>query len=475
MKSKYVKLWEEIKKSTMEKKQEIINQLSDEDLVELRYITNPYRLPMYKSTAKFLEFSFINSPKDYMANLMMTSMVGFIYKMASEFKYYNGKDSKYPSEQMGDFALQFNNKLKEFNLHKVENHYKAIYKKTGKLEDKARYNRAKLVVMKKRLDADEKLRSELEPQIEKQEKYVINFCNSNKIKYESVFPTEIPISADEIECIKQQVKKDMCVKKTKEEHESQIQDYILDFLDEYFNYDPNNHIRCGYMPQYDEKLKNANLKTINTQRGTEMLVTKDFEKYLIPPLDTFHSFKNYYDTNYEYLRQCTNDIYGKTDFDFAILAREVFSTETKAQDWERKYKNELDVSCYRIPFNEWIFLDPWEKNRDKITYDDEKTKLIKEILERKKEEEKLGKQLIGKKARKMQGKTSDKLPFNSQAEELGAERLSKMSKDNESFRSEDDVEIKIYSTKLLRNKRGVKTQDNNFAFDIPSEKPKLPN
>ncbi len=469
---KYARIWELIKKASPNEKIEIINKLSDEDLIQLRYLSNPYRLPLYKSTAKFLEFSIINTQRDYITNLIMTSMVGFIYKMATEYKHFDKNKIDLPSENTGQFASVLNENLKAFNLKKLENYYKDIYIKTENLVDKARYLRAQTVVLKKQYDSETNTqkREELNNKIESHEKYVRSFCQENKIVYEAVFPTEVQITPEDIINVKNDTKKQLGVSKTLEENETEIQDYILDFLDEHFNFDPNNHIKCGYMPHYDEKIKGNehNFKIAENQ----MLVTDKFEQYLVPPLDTFHSFRNYFDTNYEYLRQCTNDIYGKTDFEFAIIAREVFNDESKAKKWETKYADELDVSCHRIMFNEWVFLDPWEKNRESITYNDEKTKLIKEILERKKEEEKLGRQLIGKKAKKMKGAVKDKLPFTSQAEDLGVEHISKIAKENEVLRKESDVEIKVHSTHLVRKKRGVTQQMDNFSFDIPPQKDK---
>ena len=481
---KYTRIWQLIQKANNEEKKNIIDNLTDEDLINLRYVANPYRKPLYETKSKILACSYINMPEEYTKNFMMTSLVGFLYKMATEFKHsdfsssfsssFSSKDEKNEkngenkrmSEEEGKLGEEISEGLKAAYFEKFESFYKQIYEKTLLPLDHVRWMRAQIVVFKKKFGSEAQ-------KITDQENEVKKYCKEHGVNYEAAFPNEIQLNEEEIYKVKQDVKKKLGIKITREEHDAKIQDYILDFLDNYLKFDPNNHIRCGYYPHYDPVIKKAfesnpeNFKIINAPNGNEMMVTDKFEKYLVPPLDTFYSLNNYINANYEPLRQATNDIYFPAYFENAIIARETFSNMEEADKWKKKFGSELDVAVNDIEFGKWIFIDSWAQNREKTTYDDEKGKLINEIIERKKQEEKMGKEMLGKKKRKNKSATAgNNVPFTNEATSLGAERLEKLAETQE--RKEEDLEINVFSTKLLRRRRGVNIQSSNFSLNTPS-------
>jgi hypothetical protein len=53
---KYNRIWELIQKASNEEKKRIIDNLSDEDLINLRHAANPYRKPLYEPKSKILAF-----------------------------------------------------------------------------------------------------------------------------------------------------------------------------------------------------------------------------------------------------------------------------------------------------------------------------------------------------------------------------------------------------------------------------------
>lgn len=519
---KYNRIWELIQKASNEEKKRIIDNLSDEDLINLRHAANPYRKPLYEPKSKILAFSSINMNEEYTKNFMMTSVVGFLYKMATEFSFsslceekdgflspplfadaksnsverdesdekieineINEKDCpqgpsltpgilpeakcggrERESENEGILAEEISNRLKVAYFEKFETVYKTAYERSGSAVDKVRWMRAQIVVFKKQNSTEAE-------EITRRENVVKSFCKEQRVNYEEAFPNEVQLNEEEINIVKQAAKKHLGIKMSREEHDTKIQNYILDFLDYYLKFDPNNHIRCGYYPHYDPVIKKAfeanpeQFKIINAPNGNEMMVTDKFEKYLIPPLDTFYSLNNFINANYEPLRQATNDIYFPPIFENAIIARESFANMNEADKWKKKFGSELDVAVNDIEFGKWVFIDSWAQNREKTTYDDEKGKLINEIIERKKQEEKMGKEILGKKKRKNKRATgASDVPFTSEAASLGAERLEKMATTQE--RKEEDLEVNVFSTKLLRQRRGVKTTSSNFSINTPS-------
>lgn len=98
--NKYHRIWQLLQKGTPSQREKIINSLSEEELIEVRHQANPYRKPLYTPGKKYLEFSYINMYREYERNLMMTTIVGFMYKMATEYTpaFSTNKEKKYPSE-----------------------------------------------------------------------------------------------------------------------------------------------------------------------------------------------------------------------------------------------------------------------------------------------------------------------------------------------------------------------------------------
>ena len=79
----------------------------------------------------------------------------------------------------------------------------------------------------------------------------------------------------------------------------------------------------------------------------------------------------------------------------------------------------------------------------------------------------MGKEILGKKKRKNKRATAgNNVPFTNEATSLGAERLEKLAETQE--RKEEDLEINVFSTKLLRRRRGVNIQSSNFSLNTPS-------
>src|SRR6185437_5433538 len=58
-------------------------------------------------------------------------------------------------------------------------------------------------------------------------------------------------SEEELDKIAESVKKELNIKETAEEHTEKIQNIIQEFMDKYFRYNPDNHVRCAYKPNYE--------------------------------------------------------------------------------------------------------------------------------------------------------------------------------------------------------------------------------
>jgi hypothetical protein len=152
------------------------------------------------------------------------------------------------------------------------------------------------------------------------------------------------------------------------------------FMLKYFKYNPDIHVKSAYK---------------ENKADPERHELTEEEKELVPPEDTFHRMKYYMEVNYEKLRQATCSIYReKPDLELAFQIYGHFEGESEANKFQKKYGDEVLTNIDTIQHGKWVLTGPFKENRDRIDFYNENTEIIKQILEHKKEEAQLGKELM---------------------------------------------------------------------------------
>jgi hypothetical protein len=200
----------------------------------------------------------------------------------------------------------------------------------------------------------------------------------------------------DFDTIAEEVKKELGITKTAEEYTIEAQNGIELFLDEYFRYNPDNHVRCAYRPNYEDPQRTPLEKTKEEDEAQ-----KNYERTVIPPDDTFFRWKRYAENNYECLRQATDDIYcEKADFESAIVPLAVFEGKDKDEvdeefnKYKRKYADEFDGEIFGASFGRWNLLASWEQNREVRDFYTERTEIIKRIIDKHKSDQRMGTALM---------------------------------------------------------------------------------
>jgi len=557
------KIWELISnEKDLNKKKLMIDRLSDDDITKLQFCTNPYRKPIYQSSAKYAAVSNINMREEDTRNFMMTSIVGFMYKMAIEYEPFKNNTENLPSETEGEFAKQLSDLYQYyFIVNNVNRYYTTITtsfagssagstgstnsidtndttsfttsttseagSRAGSTGSIITYYRA-CSIGTDRLkifngNKDYTFLNFKDPLFDIKIDYTklaTNLCKEHGIKYEECYPIDIPTSTEEFDMLRELLKTELGITKTFQDKERDAKDTILDFLDKYFCFDPNNHIRCGYMPNYDKVLQeklsknpenfsyypshsthpahpasqydkddkdeqddkdkqdNKDEKDNTThpshpyhpyhpakqddqddQDEKRLLITDKFEEYLVPPKDTFYSFQSYYENNYEYLRQCTDDIYGPVKtFENAYIVREVFDSPENAKKWVTKHKTVFDCDIDIVEMNNWIFKDKWEQNRENLLLIDEKNKFISEFIDEKQKDSKFAEDIIKKKVRSMPNRNNKSMSAMNNLSQYGINKF-----------NEGELENKIFTTRVLKTKRFKHVMDG-FSFGSEPDK-----
>lgn len=214
-----------------------------------------------------------------------------------------------------------------------------------------------------------------------------------------------------------------------------------EFLSTYFEFDPNIHVKSAYDEKLAQKdperaktvkarrkiLKNRNkqksidmenltkntpITEIPTHTMQDLPMTKSQalgetnepdgeEKFVIPPMDTFHRWRNYHDVNYEEIRIVTNQMYAeKPDIEFALNVHKHFKNKADAQKYLDKNQDLTPYMLIDVTDECFCFLGPFKKNRERIQFYNKHTHALKSIMEQAENDEKLGAELMKKRVQK---------------------------------------------------------------------------
>ena len=130
----------------------------------------------------------------------------------------------------------------------------------------------------------------------------------------------------------------------------------------------------------------------------------------IPPQDTFHRWEFYNDVNYEELRTATEAIYPeKPLLEMALIVYDYH--EGTADEVDAHYKeycnihqNNVISDIKSLTLGNWTHLASFKKNRDKINYYNQKTEILKRIMERNAQDKVLGQDLMKKRVHNLKAK-----------------------------------------------------------------------
>jgi len=179
---------------------------------------------------------------------------------------------------------------------------------------------------------------------------------------------------------------------------------IKAYLDTHFNYNPDLHVKS--------------LSHENDGYDSERpIVNKDKNKYKghrVPPVDTLHRFRFYWDVNYDIYKTMTDDLTPfKRDLVDAIMIYKTFTGVCETEDdekklleecvqWRNDHVDDFNVSdVLTVENGRWAYS---MGNRDKISFYNKNTVMLEEIFKYVEQNQKLGEDLMRNKIRKQKKK-----------------------------------------------------------------------
>jgi hypothetical protein len=363
-----------------------LDELTDEQIIELHKAKDPYKTTI-AGDEQFACLSYTNLREKYLEKLLTTSMVGFVYRACAEYEI--DEDTLSCAVNKEDFKVEVvNPDSTDVNYVKVQkdNLYvkaKDEFLQSNKLEE---YN----LMLEENPDG---------------------LPNSKVTSFELSVEDEILINESVAVELQELLKPTTVVSNEKylEFYQSKIQEQsqseqliITRFLNRLFEYNPDVDVKSSHCSKEAAQDKNRkplapSSDTDNTQSMDEMtlLETK------VPSKDFYYKFGFYKDVNYEVLRECVNNIYGMhPDLEIAFNVYDVFSTIDKANEYVEKYKDKIITDIKTVTTNKWVFSGPFEENREKVTFFNENTIVLENIMSQMKDDAETGARLLKDKVKK---------------------------------------------------------------------------
>jgi hypothetical protein len=349
-----------------------INELTDEQVIEVDKYLNPYGATIY-GDEKYTCISFTNLKEKYMQRLLTTGLVGFLYQMNKEYEIDDNdlneeyklelnkdlfyEDVDHPDSKNSDFLK----KLEE-TLY-VECKYTYLKTKYNEIEDKNQdENHDEEIFFKNYILSED-------------DELTIHTNTNHEIK-ERLKPTKYFNNERYLG------KKYELIQKQSEIERS----IITKFLNKHFKYDPSLHTSENINNNNDpEKIKPSNSTFIDN----------------IPPNDTYGRFQYYFDVNYEEIRNSTLYLYNeKPDIEVAINIYESFPSLDECNEYINKNKDKVITNIMTLTNYKWNLLGPFKQNRERITFYNENTQILENILKQQEDDAKMGKKLLDDRIKK---------------------------------------------------------------------------
>ena len=372
----------------LESHPEKINDLTDEQAIEVEKYLNPYGATIY-GDEKYTCVSFTNLREKYMQKLLTTALIGFTYQMCDE---YTIEDLELTTPINKEDFKEFKenpNLQNRTHVSNLEDKYFRQYKKEyilktssdDKLKTLINIDITKFTTLDEMKDHKKVLMQEIDSYELSEDVELDLRSRVNK----TILDEHPPIESTDMD--KYMKTKENAIN-TQSEEEKVV---IKKFLNKLFKYDPKLHTISSFNTNTNDPERPQTVEDIPKNKFTEN----------IPPNDTYSRFQYYFEVNYEELRESVLMLYNeKPDIEVAMNIFETFDSLAECDEYIQKNKNNIITNMLTLTNNKWNLLGPFKKNRERISFYNENTQVLENILKQQENDSKMGKKLLDERVRK---------------------------------------------------------------------------
>ena len=158
--------------------------------------------------------------------------------------------------------------------------------------------------------------------------------------------------------------------------------------------------RRGVSKKKEKPSETPEPTTTHVNNDTTPKKIEDIVREVIPPADYFYFFDKFKSVHYAKLHSATVDLYSeKHDMDIAFNIHEQHTNIEDANAYRHKHKEDTPHSIHTIKNNRWVFVGPWEQNRERMEYYNKHTSVMEAIMTQHQEDSKMVKDIVHNRVR----------------------------------------------------------------------------
>jgi len=365
--------------------EEALDNIPNEIIDQLRIKSNPYGRTV-EGSGKVLTYSFVDLSRKYMEKFLMTSMVSFLNRANDEW----GVPSGVPVVAVSDYNknnLLINPPLDEDGNIKIKGPALLDYENNVKFMEK-RCIVKEFLAHAFQFDPEQHVRSAYRPNPDDESRDVLEtpaakLATIRAEKKSAKLKEKLRITnARRVARGKKAVEN-----LPKITHSKKVTTPLEGIKDIPMTPLTNSLYTNGEDDDYKVRLTKATKDPTLIQTSTNM----------IPPEDLFHRFRYYVDVNYEEIQKVTNDLYcEKGDFETAVNPYEFHKNDEDADKFINKHKNEVIAKIWKAVSGKWNIISSRKAVRRGMTFKNEKTIILEEIMAQHERDSRIGASLMQK-------------------------------------------------------------------------------
>jgi hypothetical protein len=360
----------------------LIDDLSLEEVTAVRNYNNPYG-NIIKGKTSYAVMSIINMKEQYMKRLLVTSMVGYLYRLSDEYD---------PDEEIEKCQSKWEKKMKDQPSSIRESMQKERDAEIELLTSTARGIVKRFLNRHFNYNPDKHLM-----------KAAADMTNlGTKTKTEAIREMcEVSQSAPKMETLfKENPEKTYTYMRngvlSTYQSAVQITETLKNTISTMIDPDLDVRDKQGILLKHYKKMTEI---VTDMRKMAEPIAAADTLSAwkAEPPVDVFYHFNRYVNNHYEQLREVCSALYlDNPDYEFSISYYDTFSSPEEAREYRVMHENEFKSDVSTIENNGWTLLGPFKENRAKLDYYNKNTEVFKRLMEQAELDHKLGKDLMEK-------------------------------------------------------------------------------
>lgn len=353
-----------------------VDELTEEELLEVRKFINPYG-PIPSSKKQYVNLSLVNWRDIYLRRLHITALIGYLYKVASEFEptdeiddYLKNTtdDDKTKSEKVKLMKSTANGLIMKF-LNRHFNFDPNLHVSSAfKNKDSEQYRSENL---------------QNKESIKKRAKQTLSLLKERKENYPNDTKSTL-----------------MTCYQTVKDSENSLYNALGALLN------PNLSLEDKQSIIY-KKYKELNNLTEELKQHVEPLSQYDtiHAKIVDPPSDIYYHFDRYIRNNYEELKNIVEKCYcEKEDFEYAAILYGAFDSAEEAKEFRITHEKDFKTDVLTLETGAPTLIGPFKENIEKIDFYNKNTEIVKQMFDQLDSDHKLGKDIMEKRVKVKQKK-----------------------------------------------------------------------